>query len=168
MSSDKVKETKERILNWLREEAYSPEENVDPQAYFNISIRVGAWGCNVVQDIRHMDSFFAGANLDLTEEQIALLRRIDNKKRTEFFWDIRLSLLKNNELGDFQIKPNPPEDIQAVFVSSKRVYYDELTKSKLLDAIHVVIRAFLMVIWMFEQYTGIVTPKKDQKTPYSV
>jgi hypothetical protein len=168
MSSERIKETKERILTWLKEEAFSPEEKVDPQAYFNISSKIGNLGCNISQDVQHIDSFFVAANIVLLEEQLVLLREMDDKKRKEFFWDLRMSLLRNNEIGDFQIKPNPPEDTQAVFISSKRVYYDDLTKGRLIDAIHVVLRACIMVVWMLQQYAGITTPKKDQKTPYSV
>jgi hypothetical protein len=155
-------------LTWLKEEAFLPEEEVDPQAYFNISSRIGNMGCNIVQDTHHIDSFFVGANLVLDKEQLALLREMGDKKRQGFFWDLRMSLLKNNEIGDFQIKPNPPEDTQSVFISSKRVYYDDLTKGRLINAINVVLRACMMVIWMLQQYAGIITPKKDQKTPYSV
>ena len=86
-----------------------------------------------------------------TEEQLKLLKDMDEKKRQEFFWELRLALLKNNELGYFQIKPNPPHDIREVFISSRRLYYDGLTKDRLMTTI----KAIFMVIWMLEQKVEI-------------
>jgi hypothetical protein len=164
MSSDKIKETKERILDWLKEETFSPEEKADPQAYYNILCRIGALGCNIVQDVHHMDSFFVATNLILGNEQIVLLKSMGEGKRKGFFVDLRMNLLKNSELGQFAIKPNPPEEIQIISVASKRVYYDELTKGKLISAIEAVIKAITMTIWMLEQYAGITAPKTGHKT----
>lgn len=107
----------------------------------------------------------------MTEEQLKLLRDMNVKKRQEFFWDLRLALLGNSELGDFQIKPNPPDDFRELFVASKRIFYDALTKDRLVSAISSVFKAVMMVIWMLERYAGIVTPKMkkgNQRIQYSV
>lgn len=171
MSSERVKETKEKVLNWLKEEAFSPQEVSDSQAYFNIGITVSGLAFHVVQSVRNIDSIFVGGNLVLTEEQLKLLRDMNVKKRQEFFWDLRLALLGNSELGDFQIKPNPPDDFRELFVASKRIFYDALTKDRLVSAISGVFKAVMMVIWMLERYAGIVTPKMkkgNQRIQYSI
>jgi len=159
--SEKVKETKGKVLDWLKEEAFSPEDVADPNAYFNFSIKVSGSPLHVVQNVRAIDSFFVGANLVLTPAQLDLLKNsMDKKKRQEFFWDLRLTLLKNNSLGDFEIKPNPPDDVREVFVSSRRIFYDALTKDRLIHAINAVYRAVMMVVWMLERYAGAPTPER--------
>ena len=167
MSSERSKETKEKIIAWLKEEAYSPEETSDPNAYFNILAKIGGMGCNVVQNVKSVDSFIVGTNLVLVPEQLDLLKGMGSEKRKAFFWDLRMSLLKNSELGDFQIKPTPPNDTQSVFISSRKIFYDGLTKGTLEEAIHAVIKAVIMVNWMLQQYAGIITPHTYQKPSYS-
>jgi hypothetical protein len=167
MSTEKINETKERIINWLKEEAYSPEETVDPNAFFNIVAKVGNMVCNIAQNVRKRDSIIVGTNLLISSDQLILLKEMSVTKRKEFFWDLRMSLLKNAELGNFEIKPNPPDNISAVFISSKQIFYEDLTKGSLFSAIQAVFRATLMVIWMIQQYAGVTVAKKDHKVPYS-
>ena len=50
--SAKIKENREKILFWLKEEALSPEEIVDPNAYFNFVIKLGDIRLNVIQPSR--------------------------------------------------------------------------------------------------------------------
>jgi len=71
-----------------------------------------------------------------------------------------MSLLKNNELGNFEIEPNPPQDIRNVGISSRTLFYDDLTKSRLTGAIMTVLRAGLMVVCLLEQFAGVTTWKK--------
>jgi len=162
MSSEQIKEIKEKILNWLKEEKLQPREISDPNAYFNICITVGGLALHVIQKADQIDSIAVGANLVFTEEQLKLLENMSDKKRQEFFWELRLALLKNNELGDFQIKPNPPHDVKEVFISSRRLFYDGLTKDRLMTAIFTVYKAIFMVIWMLEQKAGTIKPKDER------
>jgi len=152
---------KEKIICWLKEEKLQPKEIADPNAYFNISITVGGLLLHVIQRTDQIDSITVGANLVFTEEQLKLLKDMDEKKRQEFFWELRLALLKNNELGYFQIKPNPPHDIREVFISSRRLYYDGLTKDRLMTTIFTIHKAIFMVIWMLEQKVEI-KPKNER------
>ena len=156
---------KEKILKWLKEENLSPKEIPDPNAYFNFGISVGGHPFHVIQNVRSIDSIFVGANLVFTPEQLSMLKDNMNKnKRQEYFWDLRMALLINNNLGDFQIKPNPPNEIREVFVSSKRIFYEALTKSTLIHAISSVFRATMMVIWMLERKAGVSPKPRRKKT----
>ena len=48
----------------------------------------------------------------------------------DFVRPLNMDFIKNNEIHDFSILPKPPEDIQNIFVSTRQIYYDELTKGK--------------------------------------
>lgn len=167
MSTENIKETKEKIVNWLKEEACSPEEKPDPNTYFNISVKFGKLGCFIVQPVQKRDSLIVAVRLPIPSEQITLLKELNAEKKKDFFWDLRLSLLKNNELGDFKIEADSPEDIKAVVITSRPIFYEDLTKGRLISAIFAVTRAKLMVIWLPQKYAGIIPSKKDQKLPYS-
>lgn len=163
----KIEETKKRIMNWLNEENYSPTEVADSNAYFNFSAKVGRLSCNVVQNIRKLDSFVVGVNFNFSSEQIELLQKMGKKRRQEFFWDLRLALIRNNELGEFAVKPNPPENVKVVFISSRPIFYDALSKDRLVSGIHLILRTVWMIVWMLERYAGSITPK-ETRIPFYV
>jgi hypothetical protein len=167
MSTDKIMLIKEKIIGWLKEEACSPVEQTDPNAYFNIAIKVGRMGCQVVQPVRKMDSLMTVVRLPLPPEMLQLVKSMEPEKKTALFWDLRLSILKNSELLEFKIESDSPEDIKAVALASRPIFYEELTKSKLFSAIYAVTRATLMVMLMLQKYAGKIPSKKDQKLPYS-
>ena len=76
-------------------------------------------------------------------------------------------MIRNNELGDFGIRPSPPNDIREVFISSKPIYYDEISKSRLMSAIRVVYRTANEVVWLLEMNAGANAPKEYRPDFYS-
>ncbi len=165
--SERIREVGEKVLNWLEEEGLSPEEVNDPDAHFNFNVNVAGHPFVVVQNLLSLDSVFVGANLVFTSDQLTLLeKKMNKKKREEYFWDLRMVLLENGELGDFEIKPNPPDDVREVTICSKRIFYNTLTKDTLIHAIHNVYKAALMVIWMLERHAGAPAPKEKQRSLY--
>src|SRR6266581_1094730 len=131
-----IKETKEKILFWLKEEALSPEEIVDPNAYFNFAIMAGDLKMHVAQNSRLIDSLVVGAKWTLGKEQIDLHKNIlDDPKKVALYWDLQLMLAGDNQLGDYQIGPNMPHDFKELLITSNRIFYDSLTKQALMHAI---------------------------------
>ena len=163
MVNEKINETKQKILDWLKEEAFSAEEKADPNAFFNIQATRNNMVVNIIQAIPHNDSFFIVANIITAEEEQTFLKGMGSQKRLDFIWDLQMNLLKNNELGDFAFKPKAPEEIQIITITSRAIYYDELTKAKLHFIIHVVIKSMVMTMWMLQKYAGIALPKINQK-----
>jgi len=165
--SERIREVGEKILNWLEEEGLSPEEVDDSNAHFNFNVKVAGRPFAIVQNLLSLDSVFVVANLVFTSNQLTLLeKKMNNKERKEYFWDLRLALLRNSELGDFEIKPNPPDDVREVSICSKRIFYNVLTKDTLIHAIHSVHKAVMMVIWMLERHAGAPAPKEKMRSLY--
>jgi hypothetical protein len=157
----------EKVLNWLKEERLSPEVQTDPQTYFNIKISIDSRSLHVVQPLILKDAIYVGIGLSLTSQQQDILRTMGKEKRQEYFWELLLELLKNNELGDYQIKPKPPEDVRDIRISSRRIYYDGLTKDALLKAILVVYKAANMVLWIMERVAGAPIPRSSAPSFYT-
>jgi hypothetical protein len=156
--SARIKDTKEKILFWLKEESLSPEEVVDPNAYFNIGIKSGDLRLNVVQATRHIDSFFIGTRWSLSKEQVDLHKsKMDESKRIAFFQDLQSMLLSESQLGDYEFQ-NGLNDFQSLFVTSKRIFYDSLTKQALIDAIVTVHKAVMRSVFLLQRYTGALPP----------
>jgi hypothetical protein len=170
LSNDRIKEIKEKVLNWLKEEGYSPQENNDPKAHYNISIKVGSMGlgCSIIHDIRFPDNLFVAVNIRLPEEKITFYKNMTAQKKNDFLWDLRMTLVKETELGSFETKFGSSFELQSIFLTSKRVYYDELTKGRLISTIVATTRITTMVAWMVEKAEGIMLARNaNQKLSYS-
>jgi len=74
--SVKIKENRDKILFWLKEELLAPEEIVDPNAYFNFKIKSGDLWLNVVQNVHFVDSFIVGTKWTLGNNQLNLHKNI--------------------------------------------------------------------------------------------
>lgn len=157
--SARINETKDRILFWFKEESLSPEEIVDPNAYFNIGIKSGDLRLNIVQNTRLIDSFIIGTRWILSKEQTDYhTNKMDDSKRIAFFWELQSMLLGDHELGDFEIRPNPPSDFGSLLITSNRLFYDSLTKQNLMHAIFAVQKAMMRSVFLLEKHCGVLPP----------
>ena len=159
MPNEEINKTKLKILDWLKEEGFSAEEKQDPNAYFNIHAIKSGISVNIVQNPPYADSIFIGGNIAVAPEQQALLKARSRDKREDFIWDLQMNLAANNELGDFGLKPNPPDDIQVIFLSSRRIYYEELSKAKFFAALNIVLKNIILTIWRLQKFVGMRMPK---------
>jgi hypothetical protein len=126
---EKIKAVKDKIGRWLREENIFPREALDPQAQFNFYfyIQHGNLNVNVVQMVDWCDSIVVGTNV-LLGPLSGKLDQMNHKKKQEFFWDLSLELLKNEEIGDFDIKPYLPNNVNEVLIKSKPFFMTDLRK----------------------------------------
>ena len=159
-----IETIKNRITQWFQEEGFNPTEITDPNAHFNIVVTVANLPFNVVQDIRKRDSFFVGTRVTFTNNQLASFRRLSREKKQSYTWNLRMELLKNPGLGNFEIRHNPPKDISEVFISSRPIFYDAITKDKVISTIHTIFKAAMMTIWKLEEISG--TRPTSLQSPY--
>ena len=158
MPSEETNKVKQKVLDWLREEGFfAEEEEPGPLMNFNISASKGKLAFNVMQDCSRIESVFVCTNVLVGPEQKHRLQEIPLKRRMDFVWALNMDFIRNNELGDFVIQPEPPDDIQSVFVSTRQLYYDELTKGKFMVSVHVLLKAAVMTMWMLQKLLGALT-----------
>jgi len=143
---------KETVFEWLREAGYLPKEVPDSAARFNISITVTGLALDVVQNPGG-SAVLVRSTLLFNRDQLTLFRGMDGRTRDNFLWDVRFTLLNNNEVGTFEIKPDP-ENFRAV-VQARGIFPDALTKDRLIHAILVVHKAITMIVWKLERYAGL-------------
>ena len=151
-----INETKLKIVKWLKEESFSPEEVKDPQTFFNIEIRIGQIGLNVVQDLQHKDSIFVGGRLTPPEDLITSFRnRTTPEIRRLFLLDLQIALLGNRTVSEFQFTiGSSPDEFQKILIVSKRVYYDDLTKSSLVSTATAIQKLILVIPVLMERYAS--------------
>jgi len=156
-------DAKERIRTWLNEERLSPEEVQNPGAFFTFKINVYGTIMFVVHSTQFADSFSISASFDLTgDKDQRILQTMDTRKRTEFLRDLSIALLSNNGIWYHLVRPNPPNDMKIFELASRRVYYDTMTKEKVMNAVLDVRNASGIFTCLFERYAGPVTISKQE------
>jgi hypothetical protein len=148
-------ETKNKILGWLKEEAAAPEEINDPAMYFNIRFRTGPILLNAFQPGTMDDSFLILGSTSLTDEQAEVVyKNVVEEKHETYIADLKLMLLANNELGDYEMKLDAQNHLREVRIYSRKIYYDSLTKEKLVLCSRAVVKAITSSHVLFEKYLG--------------
>ena len=148
---EEIRRVKDKIGSWLREENIFPREALDPQAHFNFYIQLGNLNVNVVQKADWRDSIVLGTTVFLGPLS-GKIDQMNQEKKQEFFWDLSLELLKNEEIGDFDIKPDPPDNVSEVLIQSKPIFYDGLTKDRLMNTIYSMFKIMIMIPCLIAKY----------------
>lgn len=149
-----IEVVKNQITMMLSGEGFQIKEIKDSNTHFNFMTMVGGLPYHIFQNVNRRDSIFVAGNFKITPHQVGLFSRMEQTRKKEFFWNLRISLLTRQSLGDFKIKPKPPEKIEEIFLSSKPVFYDGLTKEKLFSTLFEIHKCSMMVKWMFEEAVG--------------
>lgn len=164
---EKIKLVRDKIGRWLREENIFPREALDPEAHFNFYIQQSNLNVNIVQKVEWQDSIVVGTNV-LLGPLSSKIDQLDHEKKQEFFWDLSLELLKNGEIGDFNITPDPPDKVREVLIKSKPIFYDGLTKDRLMNTIYAMFKTMIMIPCLIAKHTiPREAPEEPQEPPYS-
>jgi len=160
-SADAVKKM---IIDWLNAERFKSKEVPDQNAHFNIVAFISDLGFNIIQARDKEDSVFIGTNLNFTPQQISLFEGMNKAKKQSYFWALRMRLLNSPNLGTFEIKPKAPKEIDSIFISSKPIFYDGLTKDRLFCVLFDVHKAVMMTIWLLEEMSGATSTSSMPST----
>ncbi|RZN42943.1 MAG: DUF2299 domain-containing protein [Methanophagales archaeon ANME-1-THS] len=170
---ERIKLVKDKIGRWLREENIFPQEALDPQAQFNFYVQHGTLNVNIVQKVDWHDSIVVGTHVILGPLS-SKIDQLDYEKKQEFFWDLSLELLKNGDIGDFDITPDPPDNVREVLIKSRPIFYDGLTKDRLMNTMYAMFKAMIMIPCLIAKYTilpevpeALEVPEVPQEPPYS-
>jgi hypothetical protein len=167
LPSDEINKVRDKIVDWLKEQGFSVEQVSDPKAFFNLSAKRNNLAINIVQNPPLNDCIFIAANVGTDPEMQLILKKMDNQKKQDFLSDLNLTLLKNNELGDFVVQPKPPEDIQAIVIFSRPIFFEELTKAKFFYMVNIMLRTIITIIFTLQKFTGVSPKANLKKQDYS-
>jgi hypothetical protein len=168
LGTNRTGESRERIRSWLVEERFSPEDVQNPGAYYTYRINVYGTIMFVVHSTQFVDSVSVSASFDLTgEKDQKILQSMDMKRRAEFLRDLSLTLLSNNGIWYHLVRPNPPEEMRVFELASRRIYYETMTKEKLMNAILDVRNASGIFTCLFERYAAPLSiPRQEVRASF--
>jgi hypothetical protein len=130
---DKVREVKSKIETWLKEEGYFFKEDRDPQAYYDFVVQLGQTVFRIVQPARSKDFVFVVLQFDFPPEQLEAIKNWTDDQRSSLVNQIELNLVPMTDIHEIQIYPKPPKEVLGFALISRHIYYDGLTKDRLMD-----------------------------------
>jgi hypothetical protein len=168
LGNNRIGDSQEKIKSWLSEERFTPEDVQNPGAFYTFKINVYGTIMFVVHSTQFIDSVSVSASFDLTgEKDQRILQSMDNKKRSEFLRDLSIALLSNNGIWYHLVRPNPPNEMRVFELASRRVYYDTMTKEKLMNAILDVRNASGIFTCLFEKYSSpLSAPRQEVRASF--
>ena len=140
---------KKKVEKWLMEDGWTLQEESTPSAIWTLSAEDNAGRKILVgQQNSRKDQLFVQASVVL-DEMTNKIAQLEERKRSDFLWDLRFELLRTNlEFGGIQLP------LERVGVSG-RIFSDSLTRGTLLQLASQVRKGILAIQWMlwrkFEQ-----------------
>jgi hypothetical protein len=125
----------DKVIRWLREEGYKPEDVTDkhPDTVYFAKVMINERsGFHVGFSTKNLDSVVISEMIALDKDYQNAYRLLPALDQTDFFYDLKLALLQMNVMFNLE---NGFRQLQSVTVY-KPIYFDGLTKDKFFDTIY--------------------------------
>jgi len=148
-----VEETCLKLRNWLSEEGLYKDKVYDEKLYFHLVAEYPMGSgrhVNIIQQNNRDDTVVVFSRIRLADTHEKALHALTKKEKDRFLWDMRYALLGRD--ANFDMEPNAQE-LQSIQFS-REVYYDGLTKDKIMEIMRDNFKCELYVIWKFQEAFG--------------
>ncbi len=153
MSIDNVDEARDRIKAWLAEEGLFKEEVSAENFYFQLAaeypVKSGRH-LSVIQPRGHEDMVVVFSRIRLADVHQEAISAMPLKARERLLWQMRYDLLFRDCSFEMEPRGGPLQSIRF----TREIYYDGLTKNKLMEAIAENFKCELYVVWKFQEIFG--------------
>ena len=130
-----------RVRQWLSEEGIAIEEPGAPAMLWQLRLKDSQLVTYIQQPSAAPDKIAIGGALVIDDATRRRIAKLDARARADLLWTIRMDLLRSHV--HFQIQGAPLERV--LFETS--VYFDGLTKDRLMRRWHQLRSAILLVMW---------------------
>jgi len=153
MTAQEVIDTQEKIKTWLVQEGLFKEEVQAENLCFQLAAEFPAQSgrhLSIIQPKNHEDMIVVFSRIRLADAHQMALSAMPPKERERLLWQMRYDLLFQD--SSFEIEP-VGSDLQSIRFT-REIYYDGLTKNKLMEAIRDNFKCELYVVWKFQEIFG--------------
>lgn len=153
MPAKEIEDTCNKITRWLTEEGLYKERIQDENLYFHLTaefpVRSGRH-LSIIQPKNREDMIIVLSRIMLADVHKTALSAMPRKERLKFLWNMRYALLFQESSFDMQPGGESLEGIQF----TREIYYDGLTKNRLMEAMRENFKCELYVVWRFQEVFG--------------
>ena len=153
MAIQEVIDTRENIKTWLVQEGLFKEELQAENLYFQIAAEFPAKSgrhLSIIQPKDHEDMIVVFSRIRLADSHQKALSAMPPKERERLIWQMRYDLLFQD--SSFEMEPGGGDLSSIRF--TREIYYDGLTKNKLMEVIRENFKCELYVVWKFQEIFG--------------
>ena len=151
--SEVVADTRNRIKSWLTEEGLFKEELQSEGLHIQIMAefpRGSGRHLSIVQPQDHEDMIVVFSRIVLADVHQKAFSALPQKKKEQLLWQMRYDLLFQE--SSFEIEPIGADMRSIRF--TREIYYDGLTKNKLMEVVRENFKCELYVVWKFQEIFG--------------
>lgn len=160
VSKQQINIIKQKIFTWCTDDGIFKRHVKDNEkANFHMVVHWPESSQNfydIIQPKEKEDLIVLVHRILLGDDLIPVIEKLDSKDRDQLYWDIRLSLSKCP--NEFEL--NIDENILKEFEISSLIYFDGLSKDRLMKEIRESHKSKLLLIWLINSRCGITHKSK--------
>lgn len=163
-SSDEIEEICSKITAWLSQEGLFKERVKDEKLSVHLAAEFPARSgrhVNIIQPKGREDVVIVFSRIRLADTHKKALHALHPKTRERLIWDMRYTLLFQE--SSFEMEP-PGGDLESIRFT-REIFYDGLTKNKLMEALRENLKCELFVVWKFQEVFGEGQVSKQGEPP---
>ncbi|HPC89094.1 MAG TPA: DUF2299 family protein [Methanothrix sp.] len=153
MSIKDPTEARDKIKVWLVEEGLFDEEVPTENLYFQFAAEYppkSGRHLSVIQPKGHEDMVVVFSRIRLADVHQEAISAMPLKSRERLLWQMRYDLLFRDCSFEMEPRGGPLQSIRF----TREIYYDGLTKNKLMEVIAENFKCELYVVWKFQEVFG--------------
>ncbi len=164
MITPNAADVRDKIKTWLVQENLFKEELEGEGLYFQIAAEYPARSgrhLSIIQPQGREDMIVLFSRIMLAEVHQKAIQALPPQQKERLMWQMRYDLLFRQ--SSFEIEP-AGGDMRSIRFT-REIYYDGLTKDRLMEAIRENLKCELYVVWKFQEMFGEGSPAKISKPP---
>jgi len=153
MPLKEAEEIRDKVKVWLNQEALFKEELEDENLYFQLAAEYppkSGRHLSIIQPKNHEDMLVVFSRIRLADPHKAALSSMPPKEKERLIWQIRYDLLFHDTSFEMESDESGLQSIRFM----REIYYDGLTKNKLMEAIRENFKCELYIVWKFQEHFG--------------
>lgn len=164
MMAQEVVDARDKIKCWLTEEGLFREELPGENLYYQIAAEFPASSgrhFSILQPWDHEDMIVIFSRIMLAEVHQKAFSALPLREKEQLLWRMRYDLLFQD--SSFEIEP-VGADMRSIRFT-REIYYDGLTKNRLMEAVRENFKCELYVVWKFQEIFGEGLANRASKPP---
>lgn len=154
----------DKLIAWLSQEGLLKEQVQDEKLSFHLACEYPARSgrhVNIIQPKGREDVVIVFSRIRLSDTHKRALHSLHPKAKERLLWDMRYALLFRE--SSFEMEPSGG-DLESIRFT-REIFYDGLTKNKLMEALKENLKCELYVVWKFQEVFGEGQASKQGEPP---
>lgn len=154
----------DKLIAWLSQEGLLKEQVQDEKLSFHLACEYPARSgrhVNIIQPKGREDVVIVFSRIRLSDTHKRALHSLHPKTKERLLWDMRYALLFRE--SSFEMEPSGG-DLESIRFT-REIFYDGLTKNKLMEALKENLKCELYVVWKFQEVFGEGQASKQGEPP---